>query len=76
MVNERTARPAPAAAQPAPTSVEDHAARREQLLAQWQEQRRRRDGSPLGGEEFRAAAEEIGRLEIEIARLDRSVGRV
>lgn len=76
MVNERPARPAPAAGQPASTGAEDHAARREQLLARWQEQRRRRDAAPLGGEEFRAAAEEIGRLEIEIARLDRSVGRV
>ncbi len=54
----------------------DVAAQRAALLAAWQEQRRRRDAAPLGGDEFRAAAEEIGRLEIAIARLDRSVGRV
>jgi hypothetical protein len=54
----------------------DHAAAREQLLARWREARRRRDGAPLGGDEFRAAAEEIARIEVEIARLDRSAGRV
>jgi hypothetical protein len=51
-------------------------ATRAQLMEQWLAARRRRDGAPLGGDEFRAAAEEIARLEIEIARLDRSQGRV
>ncbi|HVL53017.1 MAG TPA: hypothetical protein VM344_02005 [Vitreimonas sp.] len=59
-----------------PPSPADHGARREELLAQWRDARRRRDGAPLGGDAFRAAAEEIARLEIAIARLDRSVGRV
>jgi hypothetical protein len=74
MANERTTRPG--AAGPASEPEVDVAAQRAALLAAWQEQRRRRDAAPLGGDEFRAAAEEIGRLEIAIARLDRSVGRV
>jgi hypothetical protein len=32
--------------------------------------RRRRDASPLGSDEFRAAAEEVASIEIEIARLE------
>jgi hypothetical protein len=60
--------------EPAPSP--DPAPARAELLAQWREARRRRDGAPLGGEEFRAAAEEIARIEVEIARLDRSTGRV
>jgi hypothetical protein len=59
--------------QPSTTAYE---ATRQQLMEQWLAARRRRDSSPLGGDEFRAAAEEIARLEIEIARLDRTQGRV
>ena len=57
-------------------STASYEATREQLMAQWREARGRRDAAPLGGEEFRAAAEEIARLEVEIARLDRAHGRV
>jgi hypothetical protein len=32
--------------------------------------RRRRDAAPLGSDEFRAAAEEIARIEIQIARVE------
>jgi hypothetical protein len=32
--------------------------------------RRRRDAAPLGSEGFRAAAEEVARIEIQIARIE------
>lgn len=32
--------------------------------------RRRRDAAPLGSEEYRAAAEEVARIEIQIARIE------
>ena len=50
---------------PAPT--------REGLLAQHVDARRRRDSSPLGSEAFREAAEEVSRIEVEIARIERSM---
>lgn len=46
---------------------------REQLLAQHVEARRRRDASPLGSGAFRDAAEEVSRIEVEIARVERSM---
>jgi hypothetical protein len=57
-------------------STADYQATRDQLMAQWREARRRRDAAPLGGDDFRAAAEEIARIEVAIARLDRTQGRV
>ena len=59
-----------------PKTPSADAATRDQLLAQWREARRRRDTAELGGEAWREAAEEIGRIEVEIARLDRLAGRV
>ena len=46
---------------------------REQLLVQWQDARRRRDQAELGSEAFREAVDEIGRIEVEIARLERAM---
>ena len=46
---------------------------REQLVVQWQEARRRRDAAELGSEAFREAVEEIGRIEVEIARIERAM---
>jgi hypothetical protein len=40
------------------------------LMEQHAAARRRRDSAPLGSDEFRAAAEEVARIEIEIARLE------
>jgi hypothetical protein len=57
-------------------STADYQATRDELMAQWREARRRRDAAPLGGDDFRAAAEEIARIEVAIARLDRTQGRV
>lgn len=40
------------------------------LMAQHAEARRRRDAAALGSEDFRAAAEEVARIEIAIAQLE------
>lgn len=36
------------------------------------EARRRRDGAALGSDEYRAAAAEVGRIEVEMARIGRT----
>ena len=41
---------------------------RDALMEQHRAARARRDSAPLGSDEFRAAAEEIARIEVEIAR--------
>ena len=46
---------------------------REQLLALHEQARRRRNDAPLGGGEWEAASAEVGRLEIEIARIEREM---
>jgi hypothetical protein len=46
---------------------------REQLMVQWQEARRRRESAEPGREAFRDALEEIARIEIEIARIERAM---
>lgn len=46
---------------------------REQLMVQWQEARRRRESAELGSEAFRDALEEIARIEVEIARIERAM---
>ena len=48
--------------QPGPT--------REELLRQHRDVIRRRQSVPLGGPEYRRLAEEVARIEIEIARID------
>jgi hypothetical protein len=42
-------------------------ATRTRLMQQHVEARRRRDAAPLGSDEYRAACEDIARIEIEIA---------
>jgi len=44
---------------------------REELLALHREARRRRDSVPLGSREYVKAAEEVGRIEVQIARAER-----
>jgi len=46
---------------------------REQLLVQHADARRRRDAAPLGSEAWHAAVDEVGRIEVEIARLERAM---
>ena len=55
--------------EPTPSSVE---AVRAELLARHAEARRRRQAAPLGSPEYQAAADEVARIEIEIARLERN----
>jgi hypothetical protein len=43
---------------------------RQRLMERHARQRARRDAAPLGSDEFRAAAEELARIEISIARLE------
>ena len=43
---------------------------REELLRQHRDVIRRRHSVPLGGPEYRQLAEEVARIEIEIARID------
>jgi hypothetical protein len=46
---------------------------REDLLAQHAEARRRRNGAPLGSHEWEQASHEVGRIEIEIAAIERAM---
>jgi hypothetical protein len=47
-------------------------ASRAELLALHAEARKRRNTAPLGSDAFRAAVEDIGRIEIRIAAVDRA----
>jgi hypothetical protein len=44
---------------------------REELLALHALERRRRSEAPLGGDEYRTAAERIGEIEVHLARVER-----
>lgn len=46
---------------------------REELLEEHAAARRRRDAAPLGSDAYRAAADEVGRIEVEIARVERAM---
>jgi hypothetical protein len=46
---------------------------RESLLVEHVAARRRRDAAPLGGPEYRQALEDLARIEVEIARIERSM---
>jgi hypothetical protein len=48
-------------------------ATREALLEQHAEARRRRNAAELGGHEWEQASAEVGRIEIEIARIERAM---
>ena len=45
---------------------------REDLLAQWREARRRREAAEPGGKDHIKASEDIARIEVEIARVERA----
>jgi hypothetical protein len=53
-----------------PTDSAGMPAARDQLMDQHRAARQRREGAPLGSDEFRAAAEEVARIEIAIAQLE------
>ncbi len=46
---------------------------REELLVQHADARRRRNTAPLGSHEWEEASHEVGRIEIDIAALERSM---
>lgn len=46
---------------------------RPELLALHAEARRRRNAAPLGGEAWAEASDEVGRIEVELARLGRAM---
>ena len=56
-----------------PKTVDAGNPTREQLLVQWEEARHRRHAAELGSEAFREASEEIARIEVEIARIERAM---
>jgi hypothetical protein len=62
----RAAKPAPAPANPLPGT-------REELLALHKAARARRNAAVLGGHEWAQAQAEVGRIEVEIARIERAM---
>jgi hypothetical protein len=46
---------------------------REQLLAQHAEARARRNAAALGSHDWEAASADVGRIEVEIARIERAM---
>jgi hypothetical protein len=46
---------------------------RESLLQEHVAARHRRDAAPLGGPEYRKGLEDLARIEVEIARIERSM---
>jgi hypothetical protein len=46
---------------------------RDELMLEWRAARARRDAAELGSEAYRAACEDIARVEIEIARVERAM---
>ncbi len=47
-------------------------ATRAELLVLHADARRRRNAAPLGSEEHKLAVDEVGRIEVEIARVERA----
>jgi hypothetical protein len=46
---------------------------REQLMALWGEARRRREAADLGSAAYRRALEDLARIEVDIARIERAL---
>lgn len=57
----------------APKPSPETDATREQLMTLWREARARRDAADLGSAAHRRALEDIARIEIEIARIERAL---
>ena len=56
-----------------PKAGDAPASTREQLLAQHAEARRRRNAAALGSADWEHASDEVGRIEVEIARIERAM---
>ena len=65
--------PKKAAASPAPPNDLALPKTREKLLELHRETRARRNAAPHGSEEHRAAIDLIGRIEVEVARIERAM---
>jgi hypothetical protein len=63
-----TERRSPSAGTTAPAAGAGFGNGRDNLMEEHRAARARRDAAPLESDEFRAAAEEVARIEIEIAR--------
>jgi len=61
--------------EPEPTELADAApaTTREDLLVQHMDARRRRNAAEPGGHEWEQASVEVGRIEVEIARIERAM---
>ena len=46
---------------------------REELMVEHQAARRRRAEAPLGSDAYRTAVDEIGKIEVQIARIERDM---
>jgi hypothetical protein len=55
---------------PRPSAGDDLPTTRAELMSLHAAARARRDASPLGSDSYRAAAEEIARIEVQIARIE------
>jgi hypothetical protein len=45
---------------------------RDELMAEWRAARRRRETAEPGGKDYIEASEEVARIEVEIARVERA----
>jgi hypothetical protein len=46
---------------------------RDRLMGEWRAARHRRDAAALGSDAYREACDDIARIEVEIARLERAM---
>ena len=74
MADEQHGGHAPAKAHGLPATVDERLpATRAELLERHAEARRRRAAAPLLSDDYRAAADELGRIEIRIAAVERAM---
>ena len=57
----------------AATAPQPEPSPRDQLMREWREARARRHAAELGSDDYRAACDEIARIEIESARVERAM---
>jgi hypothetical protein len=72
MTDERPG-PRPTGSTPGAPALPSGDPTRDQLLVRWREARRRRHAAALGTDAFREACDDIARIEVEIARVERAM---
>ena len=55
------------------TAGQPEASPREQLMTEWRAARQRRHAAELGSDAYREACDDLARIEIEIARVERAM---